>query len=231
MEDSEKELEAFAYVASHDMREPLRKILAFGSILAENMEGKLDEESAYCLSGMQDAAVRLATMLDALLLYSRAARSTESEQGCRLQDVVDEAMDELKESGVPIEEAELHIGKLPWVGADPAQMKVLFCQLLDNACKFKDPRRPLRIDLGVDEAGYVYVRDNGQGFAPELLPQMFSLFGRLHGRGEGYTGNGLGLAVCRKIMKALGGSIEASGKPGEGAEFRLSFPRSRPASL
>lgn len=225
MDVRDKELEAFAYVASHDMREPLRKIQSFGAILAENMDGNLDEESAYCLQGMVEGADRLAGMLDGLLLYSRAARSAPNAQGCDLNGIVQEVLDEMGLRN----DTEVHCGHMPWVPADPLQMKVLFQQLLDNAHKFRSPERPLVVRLAWDPASDagITVNDNGIGFDPKDTHKLFTLFGRLHGRAEGYAGNGMGLAVCNKIIQVLGGSIQASGEPGVGSEIRMHIPGAR----
>lgn len=225
MENSEKELEAFAYVASHDMREPLRKIQSFGAILAENLDGRLDEESTYCLQGMVEGADRLAGMLDGLLLYSRAARSAPNTEGCDLNGIVQEVLDEMDLRN----NAEVHCTSLPWVPADPLQMKVLFQQLLDNAYKFRSPDRPLAIHLGWEQTSDtgITIRDNGIGLDPMDVPKLFTLFGRLHGRAAGFAGNGMGLAICKKIIQILGGSIQASGVPGAGAEIRIHIPGAR----
>jgi len=225
MDNSEKELEAFAYVASHDMREPLRKIQSFGAILAENLEGRLDEESTYCLQGMVEGASRLAGMLDGLLLYSRAARSAPHAEGCDLNGIVQEVLDELGLQN----NAEVHCARMPWVPADPLQMKVLFQQLLDNAYKFRSPDRPLivRIDWAQSSDGGITLCDNGIGLDPLDVPKLFTLFGRLHGRAAGFAGNGMGLAVCKKIIQVLGGTIQASGVPGAGTEIRMHIPGAR----
>lgn len=224
MADASQELDRFAYVASHDMREPLRKIQSFGAILAENMEGKLDEESLYCLQGMLDGASRLARMLDGLLQYSRAARSSTSEVGCLLGAIVEESVQDLaKVAG----DVQWNMGVLPRVPLDPTQAKVLVDHILENSLRFRQAERPLCITIDSQaEASGVSIRfqDNGIGFSPEHNEAVFGLFTKLHGRSTELAGDGLGLAVCRRIVEAASGRILAEGREGEGCTITLHLP-------
>ncbi len=224
MADANQELDRFAYVASHDMREPLRKIQSFGAILAENMDGKLDEESLYCLQGMLDGASRLARMLDGLLQYSRAARSSASGASCLLGAIVDESVQDLaKVAG----DVQWRLGDLPKVPLDSVQAKVLVDHILENSLRFRSMERPLciTVDAQAEPAGVsIRFQDNGIGFSPEHNEAVFGLFTKLHGRSTELAGDGLGLAVCRRIVEAAGGRISAEGIEGEGCTITLHLP-------
>lgn len=224
MTDASQELDRFAYVASHDMREPLRKIQSFGAILAENMEGKLDDESLYCLQGMLDGASRLARMLDGLLQYSRAARSSASEVGCLLSSVVEESVQDLASVAG---EVQWRVGALPRVPLEPLHAKVLVDHILDNSLRYRHAERPLciTVDAQLENArALIRFQDNGMGFAPEHNEAVFGLFTKLHGRSSELAGDGLGLAICRRIVEAAGGSMLAEGREGEGCTILLHLP-------
>jgi PAS domain S-box-containing protein len=244
LERSNRELADFAYVASHDLQEPLRKIQAFGDRLAERSGPVLDEMSRDSLGRMQAAAGRMSDLIHALLDYSRvgtrpapftpvdlaqAARDAESDLAVRLHS-----------TGGRVE-----IGALPEIEADVTMMRQLLLNLVGNAVKFHRPgvppvvrvegrllapdEVPVTADAGAVEWAEVTVRDNGIGFEDRFADRIFAPFQRLHGRGE-YDGTGMGLAICRRIAERHGGTLEARGEPGAGSVFTVRLPVRRPAT-
>lgn len=222
MADPQKELETFAYVASHDMREPLRKIQSFGAILAENLQGRLDEESSYCLESMISGANRLSEMLDGLLLYSRASRCVLDPEGCFLGSVMVDLLDDWKKRDP---EATFQVHPLPWAPISVTHAHTLLDSLLDNAVKFKHPQRPLTVNIGYSlEDNAVYLQDNGIGIPADQVELALSLFGRLHGRSEQYPGHGLGLAICQKMVQNVKGHLSIQPATPEGTRVVIQIP-------
>jgi light-regulated signal transduction histidine kinase (bacteriophytochrome) len=233
---SNAELEQFAFVASHDLQEPLRKIRAFGDRLKTKCASVLPAESADYLERMQNAAARMQTLINDLLTFSRVISRTEPFVKVNLDQLTREVLGDLE---VRIEKtgATVELGKLPEIEADPMQMRQLLQNLIGNALKFhlpeSKPKVQVRGEILAGESGecpvcQLTIQDNGIGFDEKYLEKMFAVFQRLHGRQE-YEGTGIGLAVCRRIMDRHQGSITAKGKPGEGATFIVRLPaRSRP---
>jgi PAS domain S-box-containing protein len=229
LEASNRELEEFARVASHDLQEPLRKVASF----AERLQGKyaqsLDEQGLDYIARMTDATRRMGRLIGDLLNYSRVTTRAQPFQRIDLNAVVAEVVSDLE---VRIEEsgARVEIGDLPAVDGDRVQMQQLLQNLIGNALKFLKPdgEPRVRIEGRIERVeGREYcvltVADNGIGFAPQHAERIFGVFQRLHGRGE-YEGSGVGLAICRKIVARHGGTITAHGVPGEGATFTLRLP-------
>jgi chemotaxis family two-component system sensor kinase Cph1 len=239
LERSNKELQEFSFVASHDLQEPLRKVRAFGSLLIEKHYEGLDEEGRDYLKRMLNAAKRMSEMIQALLDYSRVATTGEGVRRVDLTGLVQEVAGDLE---IAIEKSggRVEIGDLPEIEADAFQMRQLFQNLIGNAFKFRGKEAPLvriraeRSD-GTESAGggagaapwSIFVEDNGLGFNEEHLDRIFSLFQRLHGRSE-FEGSGMGLAICRRIVARHGGSITAKSKPGEGSTFIVTLPVNQP---
>ncbi|MEX0796634.1 MAG: ATP-binding protein [Acidimicrobiia bacterium] len=231
---SNEELERFASVAAHDLQEPLRKIQAFGDRLAVNASDSLDEKDQLYIERMRDAATRMRVLIDDLLQLSRVTSQAQPLERVDLSDVVARVADDL-ESRIDETGAVLEIGTLPVIVADPSQMHSLFLNLISNALKFRKPdQHPLvRIsekrepsESGQNGAAHILVEDNGIGFDPEYGERIFRIFERLNGRAD-YTGTGIGLAICKKIVNRHDGAITAEGKPGEGAVFTVSLPTHR----
>lgn len=226
LRESNAQLEDFASIAAHDLQEPLRKVRAFGDMLARSSGGDLGEDGRKYLERMQDAAGRMQQLIDDLLVYSRvttrAAPSEPVDLNRTLESVLDDLDFALGDAGTDVE-----VGRLPVVNAEPTQMYQLFQNLISNAIKFRREGVPNRILVdstrGEDGNAVISVSDNGIGFSNEYAEQIFKIFERLHGRAS-YAGTGIGLALCRKIVERHGGSIIASGAEGEGATFRITMP-------
>lgn len=226
LEASNEALLSFAYAASHDLREPLIKIMSFGSRLKDMLEGNLPAQAGDYLNVMVSASHRMLQLIDDLLSYSRAG----GEEGIPprsvdLNRVVLEALSDL-DPAIQEAGAEIRLGPLPNVRGYPARIRQVFQNLISNAVKFRKPGVPPVIQIeGREEGewGIVVIRDNGIGFEPEQAESLFTIFTRLHTRFE-YPGTGVGLALCRRILNQIGGTIKAEGEPGVGAVFTLAFP-------
>ena len=228
---SNAELEQFAYVASHDLQEPLRKVQAFGSRLEAKCADGLGDQGRDYLSRMCSAAGRMGTLVNDLLAFSRVTTHGQPFASVDLKNVVRQVLSDLE---VRISElnGRVELGELPEIQADPTQMRQLFQNLIGNALKFhKDGVPPLvKIQSRMSGASprdgqmcRITVQDNGIGFDEKHLKRIFEVFQRLHGRGE-YEGTGIGLAVCRKIAERHGGQITAKSTPGQGAGFVVTLP-------
>ena len=227
---SNSELEQFAFVASHDLQEPLRKIQAFGDRLKGKSAAVLAPEAVDYLDRMQGAASRMRTLIDDLLAFSRVIRSSEPFVPVDLVKVTKEVLGDLE---VRIEKsgAQVEVGDLPSIEADATQMHQLMLNLIGNALKFQMPgARPvvkvqsrLLASASGEPLCELTVYDNGIGFDEKYSEKIFAVFQRLHGR-EQYEGTGVGLAVCRRIVDRHHGAIVARSKPGEGATFIVTLP-------
>lgn len=235
LKQSNEELERFAAVAAHDLQEPLRKIQAFGDRLAANASEHLDDKDQIYIERMRDAATRMRVLIDDLLQLSRVTSRGLPYEPVDLREVVTRVADDL-EGQMTETGALLDIGELPVVMADPAQMHSLFQNLISNALKFrKTDQRPLvrvaetRDPSRFEQNGmtHIAVEDNGIGFDPAYGERIFRIFERLNGRSD-YSGTGIGLAVCKKIISRHEGRITAEGKPGEGSVFTVSLPTHLP---
>ena len=228
---SNTELEQFAYVASHDLQEPLRKILAFGDRLKSKCAGPLGAEGSDYLARMQNAAARMQTLIHDLLSLSRVASHS---QPCVAVDLAEVTRTVVSDLEPRIEQlgARVEVDPLPVIVADRGQMAQLLQNLIGNALKFHKPgeapivrvRGELRNGQhGTEDVCQILVEDNGIGFDEKYLSRIFQVFQRLHGRNE-YEGTGIGLAICRKIVERHGGSLTAASAPGMGAKFTVTLP-------
>jgi len=225
LEQSNRELEDFAYVASHDLQEPLRKIQAFGDLLRSKHAAALPEQAGDYIERMQAAARRMQVLINDLLSFSRV--TTKAQPFVRV-DLGQIAREVVKDLDVRVHESggEIHVGELPVIEADPLQMRQLLQNLAGNALKFHRPDVPPRVDLSGRIDGdrcTITVADNGIGFEEKYADRIFTMFERLHPRAK-YEGTGIGLAICRKIAERHGGEIRAHGTPGEGARFEVVVP-------
>ncbi|HET8647634.1 MAG TPA: ATP-binding protein, partial [Vicinamibacteria bacterium] len=226
LEHSNRELQDFAVAASHDLQEPLRKITAFGSHLAETAGPRLDGEARDYLQRMQAAARRMAGLIESLLDLARVSTRARPFEPTPLGDVVQGVLADL-ELRVRDTGARVAVGRLPTVRVDAVQMRQLFQNLVANALKFRRPGRPPAVSIrsldGAGEGLRIEVADEGIGFDEAHLDLIFRPFQRLHSRAE-FEGNGMGLAICRKIALRHGGSLDARSVPGRGSVFTLSLP-------
>jgi signal transduction histidine kinase len=233
LQRSNRELQDFASVASHDLQEPLRKVQAFGDRLKARYGDSLPPEGQDYLARMQDAAGRMSTLINDLLTFSRVTTRAQPFTSVALEDVVHTVVGDL-DARLTDTGGIVQVGPLPVIQADPTQMRQLFQNLIANGLKFHQPDVPPRVEVtaqtlpGDSQADWgpwvqVTVADNGIGFDEKYLDRIFTIFQRLHGRGE-YEGTGIGLAVCRKIVERHGGTITARSSPGEGATFIVELP-------
>lgn len=229
------DLETFAARAAHDLAEPTRKLQAFGERLASSTRSQLDPADRDYLERMLKAAARMQGMVDGLVGLSRSGTPAGTGEARPLASVLSSVLDDLARH-VAAAGADVRVGELPGVAVEPATVGRLLHALLDNALKFRREgvAHCVRIEGGwLDAAGdgpgtdaprwWLAVHDNGTGFAPEQAHRLFEPFLRLHDKFK-YPGAGLGLATSQRLAKALGGHIEAEGRPGEGARFRLELP-------
>ena len=226
LERSNRELNRFATVASHDLQEPLRKMAAFASLLRTRYRGEIDEEGVQCLDFLTDAAGRMRALIDDLLAYSRTSSRPLQRERVDLNALVETTREHL---GLAIEEsgAVIETGDLPAVTGDPLLLTLLFQNLLSNAIKYRGEAAPvIRIKAQARaETVEIAVADNGIGIEEKFFEKIFAPFQRLHDR-EVYEGTGIGLAVCQQAVERHGGTIEVASTPGEGTRFSFTLPLS-----
>ena len=221
---SNKDLEQFAYVASHDLQEPLRMVTSYVQLLAKRYESKLDSDAKEFIDFAVDGAVRMRKLINDLLTYSRVGTQGKELSPTDSEAVLAQSVNDLK---VTIEEngALVTHDPLPTVMADSPQLEQLFQNLIGNAIKFRGNEPPhVHISASRNGKGWIFsIRDNGIGFAPEYSERVFVIFQRLHSRQE-YAGTGIGLAICKKIVERHGGHIWVESDVGKGAIFRFTIP-------
>lgn len=237
LERSNRELQDFAFVASHDLQEPLRKIQAFGDRLRTVQGPKFDDQGRDYLERMHSAAGRMHTLINDLLMYSRVTTKAQPYEPTDLNQIVKDVLGDLE---VRIQETggKIDAAALPTIDADPVQMRQLFQNLIANALKFHraDVAPVVKIEIvenfidsdapkrqSLESMVTIAVADNGIGFEERYLDRIFTPFQRLHGRNE-YEGTGIGLAVCRKIAERHGGALTAKSEPGSGSTFYITLP-------
>ncbi|HXZ94803.1 MAG TPA: PAS domain S-box protein [Dehalococcoidia bacterium] len=231
LEEANKELQDFVYIASHDLREPLRKISSFGTLLQDSLTGKLNEDQQENFGFMIDGARRMQDMIDALLAYSRLTTKAKAHEWVDLNKVIEDL--KKLELATMLDETRgtIHVPEpLPSVQADPSQMHQLFQNLIGNGLKFHKEGIPPEIIIHARNVENnmirIEVEDNGIGIDENYHDQLFTMFKRLHSRDE-YEGTGIGLASCKKIVERHGGDIGIRSTPGKGSTFWFTLPRER----
>lgn len=232
LERSNWELERFAYVASHDLQEPLRTLAGFSELLSERYSGRLDGDADEFLGFIRSGALRMQTMVQDLLSYSRVGTHGEPFAAVDCAVLVDEVIADL---GAAIEEAGARVSHdaLPTLEADRAQLRQAFTNLVGNALKYRRPGVPPEVRVSaerVEGAWQLAVTDNGIGIEPQYFERIFVVFQRLHGRDE-YPGTGIGLAITQRVVERHGGRIWVESRHGEGSTFRFTIPDSKEAPL
>jgi PAS domain S-box-containing protein len=222
---SNAELEQFAYIASHDLQEPLRMVTSYMQLIEKRYKEKLDEDGIEFIEFAVDGAKRMKTLIGDLLTYSRVGSKEKPFESVDCGRVLEKALSNLE---IAIEEsgAEITHAPLPTVRGDEVQLVQLFQNLIGNAIKFRGDQPP-EIQIRAEEEGSAWrfsVQDNGIGIKPEYFEMIFQVFKRLHGRGE-YDGTGIGLAVCRKIISRHGGTLDVESHLAEGATFRFTISK------
>lgn len=232
---SNRELEEFAFVASHDLQEPLRKIQAFSDRLETMFKDELGEKGIDYIGRMKNAAQRMSNLINDLLEFSRIATRGKEFADTSLNEVVTDVLSDL-EIAIKESNAQIDVEDLPVIQADKSQMQQLFLNLLSNAVKFRRANVNPHIKISYQHEDIfsadhnthlsfqiITITDNGIGFSQDYADKIFVPFQRLHGRSE-YKGTGIGLSVCRRIVERHGGTITAQSKDGEGATFIIKLP-------
>ncbi|WP_080054683.1 sensor histidine kinase [Spirosoma aerolatum] len=248
---SNENLQSFAFVASHDLQEPLRKIISFSDMLATQYADQFNAEPTDIVRRINTSAIRMRLLIHDLLAYSQVQTRQDSFKSVNIASLIQELQEHELWETIYQRKAEIHVGELPLVMADQSQMRQLFQNLLSNAIKFCagdiipvvsiSSRLVDRADIplglmasatsvktksSTTRFAEISIADNGIGFDMKYLDRIFQVFQRLHGRSE-FTGSGIGLAICHKIVERHGGTITASSQPGKGSTFRVYLPLGR----
>lgn len=221
---SNADLEQFAYVASHDLQEPLRSVVGFTSLLARRYEGKLDENADRFIGRAVAAASRMQVLINDLLTYSRVGRNTEQPESVDMEVLLAQEIEALH-GAINASGSKVTHGPLPSVVADSTLVRQILHNLIGNAIKFRGEEPP-RIHVSADDMGDEWkfaVGDNGIGIDPQFAERIFTIFQRLHTREE-YEGTGIGLSICRKAAEQLGGRIWVESQLGKGSTFYFTVP-------
>jgi len=226
LEAANKELEAFSYSVSHDLRAPLRHIDGYAALLRKSVEESLNEKGARYLQTISDAAKQMGQLIDDLLVFSRMGRQEMLRTSVNLEQLIKSILADLR-LDLQGREISWTIAPLPEVKGDPAMLRQVFVNLITNAIKFTGTKSQASIEIGVDRPTsaeiVIFVRDNGVGFDMEYASKLFGVFQRLH-RADEFEGTGIGLANARRIVHRHGGRTWAEGVPDKGATFFIALP-------
>ncbi|HET6763938.1 MAG TPA: ATP-binding protein, partial [Longimicrobiaceae bacterium] len=227
---SNADLEQFAYVASHDLQEPLRMVASYTQLLARRYRDRLDDDAREFIAYAVDGVTRMQALINDLLAYSRAGARTSPAAPADLNAVMERALVSLA-AAIEESDAAVTYDALPRLPVDGSQIAQVLQNLIGNALKFRGTEPP-RVHVSAGHAGGAWtfsVRDNGIGIAPEFADRIWVIFQRLHSRAE-YAGTGIGLAICKKIVERHGGRIWVQPAPGGGSDFRFTLPDTETAA-
>ena len=222
---SNSELEQFAYVASHDLQEPLRMVSSYAQLLGRRYGDKLGTDAREFMGYIVDGAARMKQLIEDLLAYSRVGTRNKDFKPVELEKALSRAVANLK-AAIDEAAASVTCDPLPTLPADPMQLAQVFQNLIGNALKFRSQSAP-KVHVAVQDRGEAYeiaVRDNGIGIEPQYFERIFMVFQRLHNKGE-YPGTGIGLAIVKKVVERHGGSVRVESTPGEGSAFSFTLPK------
>jgi PAS domain S-box-containing protein len=224
LERSNADLEQFAYIASHDLKEPLRMVTSYLGLIQKRYQSRLDAEADEFIEFAVDGAARMRRLIDELLLYSRVGRNKRPYELVDVNAVVQGVLDNLRLT-IKDEGAIVKVGTLPAIFGDAGELGQLFQNLIANALKFRSTAPPvIEVEAQRAEKDWIFsVQDNGIGIAPKYFDRIFVIFQRLH-TPEKYPGSGMGLAICKKIVDRHGGRIWVESEAGSGARFSFRLP-------
>ena len=222
-----KELEAFAYSVSHDLRAPLRHLVGYSELLQKHAPNSLDDKSQRYIQTILESGKRMGNLIDDLLAFSRIGRTESRTTAVDLQQLVKEVVSEIGPQ-TKGQDISWKIGALPVCSGDRSLLKLVVVNLLSNAVKFSGTRRPAKIEIGSvdgnEDKFEIFVRDNGVGFDMQYVNKLFGVFQRLH-RADEFEGTGIGLATVQRIVHRHGGMVRAEGAVDQGATFYFSLPK------
>jgi light-regulated signal transduction histidine kinase (bacteriophytochrome) len=222
-----KELEAFAYSVSHDLRAPVRHIAGFTELLQKHADSVLDDKARHHISMILDSANRMGNLVDDLLAFSRIGRAETQKTTIRLEQLVKDVIGEISPD---TQGRNIHwaIGTLPICYGDPSLLRLVFSNLVSNAVKFTQMRPQAEIEIGslnyAPDASVVFIKDNGVGFNMKYKDKLFGVFQRLHSQ-ESFQGTGIGLATVQRIVHRHGGKVWAEASVDNGATFFVALPK------
>ncbi len=224
LERSNKELEEFALAASHDLREPIRKIIGFTQVFSREFKGKMDENSKENIGFITEGAQRMRMLIDDILEFSRVGRAELTLEMVSFNDIVKEALDNLQQA-IKDHQAKIQYNNLPILAVHKIYMIRLFQNLIENAIKYRKENVPPEITITAqkDKSKWLFsVRDNSIGIEKEFHQRIFIIFQRLHPKDK-YPGTGMGLTLCQKIVERHGGRIWVESQPGQGSTFKFTL--------
>jgi hypothetical protein len=224
LEMANKELEAFSYSVSHDLRAPLRAVNGFAKIVLERFADKIPADAQGYLDRIRNGGKQMGVLIDDLLAFSRLSRQTMKADTVNMKGLVENVLGELssQHAGRPVE---IKVGVLPEAAGDASLVKQVWVNLISNAIKYSRGRTPAVIEIGCETEAVeniYFVRDNGTGFDMRYVDKLFGVFQRLH-RAEEFEGTGVGLAIVQRIVQRHGGRVWAEGVEGKGATFRFTL--------